>query len=185
MAESRFVTGVEIRLPDWLAVLSLPAAPVSDAACMQLAILAASENVARGTGGPFGACVRDNATGEVIGVGVNLAQATGNPVLHAETVALTMAAGRLAGDVTLFTSCEPCIMCLGAAHWAQVRRVVSAATKADAEAVGFSEGSGTSELRAEMSMRGVVFDDGFLRTEGAAVLRQYAEQGGVIYGPAS
>jgi tRNA(Arg) A34 adenosine deaminase TadA len=177
------VTGVEIRLPAWLAAVSLPPAPASDEACMRLAIEAASENVARGTGGPFGACVRSDSTGEVVGVGVNLAHAMGNPVLHAETVALTMASGRLTGDMTLFTSCEPCIMCLGAAHWAEVRRVVSAATKDDAESVGFSEGAGTAQLRAEMTARGVVFEDGYLREGGAAVLRAYAQQGGVIYGP--
>jgi tRNA(Arg) A34 adenosine deaminase TadA len=74
---------------------------------------------------------------------------------------------------------------LGASHWAGIRRIVSAAAKADAEAVGFSEGAGTPELRAQMSARGVIFEDGLLREEGAAVLRQYAGQGGVIYGPKS
>ena len=88
-------------------------------------------------------------------------------------------------DMTLFTSCEPCIMCLGAAHWAQIRRIVSAASKVDAEAVGFSEGAGTSQLRAEMVTRGVVFEDGLLREKGAAALRDYAGQGGTIYGPKS
>lgn len=177
----------EIRLPGWAAALGVPATPASDEACMRLAISLAAENIARGTGGPFGACIRNDATGEIIGLGVNLAMTSGNPVLHAETVALSMAGRRLAepGGVTLFTSCEPCIMCLGASHWAQVRRIVSAALKPDAEAVGFSEGAGTPQLRAEMQARGVVFEDGLLREEGAAVLRRYAGQGGVIYGPAS
>jgi tRNA(Arg) A34 adenosine deaminase TadA len=178
-------SAVEIRLPDWLASLALPAAPAGDEACMRLAIAVAAENVARGTGGPFGACIRNDASGEVIGVGVNLAMSSGNPLLHAETVAISMAGARLAasGGVTLFTSCAPCIMCLGASHWARIGRIVSAAAKADAEAVGFSEGAGTPELRAQMAARGVVFEDGLLRKEGAAVLRDYAGQGGVIYGP--
>jgi len=177
----------EIRLPGWVAALAIPPAPASDEACMRLAIAAADQNVARATGGPFGACLRLEASGEVIAVGVNLAMATGNPVLHAETVAISLAARRLAepGGVTLFTSCEPCIMCLGASHWSRISRIVSAATKADAEAVGFSEGAGTAELRAEMSARGVVFRDGYLREAAAAVLRAYAERGGVIYGPES
>lgn len=176
---------VEIRLPDWLAAMTPPGAPASDEACMRLALAAARENIVRKTGGPFGALVRADTTGAVVGVGVNLAPATGNPVLHAETVAITMAAAALkaGGGVTLFTSCEPCIMCLGASHWAGFRRIVSAATKADAEAIGFSEGSGTAELRSEMAARGVVFEDGFLREEGAAVLQLYASGGGVIYGP--
>lgn len=175
----------EIRLPGWVAALAMPSAPAGDEACMRLAISLAAENVARGTGGPFGACLRNDSSGEIIGLGVNLAMTSGNPVLHAETVALSIAGRRLAepGGTTLFTSCEPCIMCLGAAHWAQVRRIVSAALKPDAEAVGFSEGAGTPQLRAQMAARGVVFEDGLLREEGAAVLRRYAEQGGVIYGP--
>jgi len=180
-------SAVEIRLPDWLSGLPLPPAPASDAACMAFAVAAAGENVARGTGGPFGAVIRDDASGEVISVGVNLYPSSGNPVLHAETVAICLAGRRLesGGGLTLFTSCEPCIMCLGAAHWAQIGRIVSAATKADAEAVGFSEGAGTAELRAEMAARGVVLEDGLLRDKGAAVLRAYAGQGGVIYGPKS
>jgi tRNA(Arg) A34 adenosine deaminase TadA len=185
MASSPIASAAEIRLPDWLSATPLPPAPASDAACMAFAVGAAGENVARGTGGPFGAVIRDDASGEIVSVGVNLAPSSGNPVLHAETVAISLAGRRLesAGELTLFTSCEPCIMCLGASHWAQIRRIVSAATKADAEAVGFSEGAGTAELRAEMSARGVVLQDGFLREEGAAVLRRYAGQGGVIYGP--
>ena len=177
----------EIRLPDWLVAMGLPSAPADDVACMRLAIAAARENVARAHGGPFGAVVRVDASGVVAGVGVNLAPPTGNPVLHAETVAISMAAQALGatGGLTLFTSCEPCIMCLGAAHWAGFCRIVSAATKADAEAIGFSEGAGTAELRAEMTARGVVFEDGFLRAEGADVLRLYASGGGVIYGPRS
>jgi tRNA(Arg) A34 adenosine deaminase TadA len=151
---------------------------------MALAVAIARENVARGAGGPFGACVRAEPTGEIFAVGVNLATASGNPVLHAETVALSLAGRRLEqARVTLFTSCEPCIMCLGAAHWAEVGRVVSAASKADAEAAGFSEGAGTRELRAAMAARGVMFEDGLLREDGVAVLKLYAERGGVIYGP--
>ncbi|MDP3495736.1 MAG: nucleoside deaminase [Hyphomonadaceae bacterium] len=177
----------EIRLPAWLAEMALPVAPVSDEACMRFAIAAARENVARRSGGPFGAVIRLDSTGEIIGLGVNLAMASGNPVLHAETVAISLAGRRLAeaGGVTLFTSCEPCIMCLGASHWAEIGRIVSAALKEDAEAVGFSEGAGTGQLRAEMEARGVVFQSGFLRAEGEAVLADYAARGGEIYGPES
>ena len=179
------VSATEIRLPEWLAALPLPVAPASDATCMRFAVNAARENVARGTGGPFGAVIRADSTGEIVSVGVNVVPPTGNPVLHAETVAISLAAGKLAGGgLTLFTSCEPCIMCLGALHWSGIQRIVSAALKADAEAVGFSEGSGTRELRAEMKARGVVFEDGLLRDEGAEVLRAFVESGKAIYGPA-
>jgi len=151
----------QVRLPawlaDWLAATALPAAPASDEACMRLAIWLACENVARNSGGPFGAVVRSDSTGEIVSVGVNLVPSTGNPVLHAETVALSLAAasGRSFAGLTLFTSCEPCIMCLGALHWSGIHRIVSAALKADAEAVGFSEGAGTRELRDGGAGRGV------------------------------
>ncbi|HEY7798709.1 MAG TPA: nucleoside deaminase [Hyphomonadaceae bacterium] len=177
-------THAEIRLPDWLAGWSLPPAPASDEDCLRLSIALARENVARFSG-PFGAVVRADRTGEILAVGVNLALPTGNPVLHAETVALSLAGARLAepGGVTLFCSCEPCIMCLGAAHWAEVSRVVWSASKEDAEAAGFSEGAGTEQLKAQMAERGVKLEPGVMQKDGADVLRAYAAAGGVIYGP--
>jgi tRNA(Arg) A34 adenosine deaminase TadA len=178
-------TRAEIRLPQWLAARPLPPAPASDEACMALAVGLARENVARQTGGPFGAVVRAEASGEVVSVGVNLAVPTGNPVLHAEVVALSLAGPRLAapGGVTLFSSCEPCIMCLGALHWASVGRIVWSALREDAEAIGFAEGAGCDVLRAEMASRGVVFEPGVMRKDGAAVLKAYAASGAPIYGP--
>jgi tRNA(Arg) A34 adenosine deaminase TadA len=192
MPSAKIVTETGIRLPAWLVAMSPPPAPASDEACMRFAIAISRENVARRSGGPFGAAIRLDATGEIIGVGVNLAMASGNPVLHAETVAISLAGRRLPafnqngqGGVTLFTSCEPCIMCLGASHWAEIGRIVSGALKEDAEAVGFSEGAGTEQLRVEMEARGVVFQSGFQRAEAAAVLAEYAARGGEIYGPES
>lgn len=182
MSAPSFVTAAEIRLPEWAANRSLPPAPASDDACMALAIALSRENVARRTGGPFGAVVR-SAHGEVVSLGVNLAEPAGNPVLHAEVAALSLAGGALSAGATLFSSCEPCIMCLGAAHWAQVRRIVSAALREDAESVGFAEGAGCGELKAEMAVRGVVFEAGAMRAEAAEVLRAYRAGGGQIYGP--
>lgn len=73
MASSPIASAAEIRLPDWLSATPLPPAPASDAACMAFAVAAAGENVARGTGGPFSAVIRDDASGEIVSVGVNLA----------------------------------------------------------------------------------------------------------------
>ena len=178
-------TTAHIRLPDWLAAMPLPEAPASDEACMRFAISAAAGNVKRGTGGPFGAVIRNDETGEIVSVGVNVVLASGNAVLHAETVAISLAGPRVWHGATLFASCEPCIMCLGATHWARLGRIVSAALKEDAEAAGFSEGAGTEQLRAEMEARGVVFQSGFMREDGAAVLRDYNIRGLPIYGPGS
>jgi len=151
---------------------------------MDFAIRIAHQNLEQG-GGPFGAVVREEASGAVIAAGVNVSLSSGNPLLHAEVVALCLAGGRPAGAgaISLFCSCEPCIMCLGAAHWAEVGRIVSAAGRKDALSIGFSEGAGVSELRAEMAARGVVFQDGFHAEAGREVLGAYVRRGGVIYGP--
>ncbi len=175
----------EIRLPDWLVAWPLPPAPLSDEACMALAVALSRENVARRGGGPFGAVVRLDAGGGIASVGVNLVSATANPVLHAEVVALSLAAAAPAtpGGATLFTSCEPCIMCLGAAHWSGVQRIVCAAHREDAEAIGFNEGAGCDPLRAQMTARGIRYERGLMRAEAAAVLRDYGRSGAPIYGP--
>jgi tRNA(Arg) A34 adenosine deaminase TadA len=174
----------EIALPDWLLARGWPQALPDDAAAMRLTLELARENIAHG-GGPFGALVREEPSGRIVSVGVNRVTASRNPVLHAEVVAIALA-GREhwgPGEATLFTSCEPCIMCLGATHWSGIRRIVYAAGRDDAEAIGFSEGAGCTELQAQMHGRGVIFERNILRGEGVAVLQAYAARGGVIYGP--
>jgi tRNA(Arg) A34 adenosine deaminase TadA len=104
------------------------------------AIRLAEANVAEG-GGPFGALVvRD---GEVIGTGVNRVTPTLDPTAHAEVVAIRAACARL-GDFRLsgcllVSSCEPCPLCLSAALWARVERVLYAADRHDAAQVGFDD----------------------------------------------
>jgi guanine deaminase len=104
------------------------------------AIELAVENVAAG-GGPFGAViVRD---GELVAEGQNRVTATLDPTAHAEVVAIR-AACQVVGDfslagATLYTSCEPCPLCLSAALWARVDRVVFAADRHDAARGGFDD----------------------------------------------
>jgi len=174
----------EIALPDWLVARGWPSHLPDDAAAMQLALDLAHENIAHG-GGPFGALVREEPSGRIVSVGVNRVTAASNPVLHAEVVAIALA-GREhwePGEATLFTTCEPCIMCLGAVHWSGIQRIVYAARREDAEAIGFSEGAGCTELQSQMFSRGVTFERDVLRDEGVAVLKAYASGGGRIYGP--
>ena len=185
MSAEPFPLRAEIRLPDWLAQRPAPPIFSEDIAAMQLAIDLARENVARAHGGPFGAVLLAGS-GRVLSLAVNLVQPSGNPVLHAEVAAISLASaagGAEAGAATLFTSCEPCIMCLGAIHWAGIRRVVYAASREDAEAIGFSEGAGSPELKAQMAARGVVFEAGMMREESVVILRSYRLNGGRIYGP--
>jgi guanine deaminase len=104
------------------------------------AIELAVENVRHG-GGPFGALIVHDAT--LIAEGVNSVTTTNDPTAHAEVVAIREACKRLAAfDLSgcdLYSSCEPCPMCLGAIYWARPSRVYFAGTVADAEKFGFDD----------------------------------------------
>jgi guanine deaminase len=115
-------------------------ASILDTRWIERTIQLATENVANG-GGPFGALVvRD---GELIAEGQNRVTANLDPTAHAEVVAIRAACQAL-GDfslegATLYTSCEPCPLCLSAALWARVDRVVFAADRDDAARGGFDD----------------------------------------------
>ncbi len=107
---------------------------------MREAIRLSEENVANG-GGPFGAVIARG--GEIIATGVNRVTASNDPTAHAEVSAIRRAAQHLGtfnlAGCEIFTSCEPCPMCLGAIYWARLDRVYYANTKADAKAAGFDD----------------------------------------------
>jgi guanine deaminase len=93
-------------------------------------------------GGPFGAVVVA-ADGSVVGEGCNRVTSANDPTAHAEIVAIRAACVRLEAfsldGCTLYTSCEPCPMCLAAAYWARIDRIVYSASRADAAAGGFDD----------------------------------------------
>lgn len=112
---------------------------MDDNAFLKEAIALARQGMERGDGGPFGcAIVKD---GRIIGRGNNRVTSTNDPTAHAEVVAIRDACRSL-GDFqlsgcVLYTSCEPCPMCLGAIYWARPERVVFAGTCTDAADAGF------------------------------------------------
>ena len=113
----------------------------ADRRWLRAAISVAREHMKSGRCGPFGAIVTKN--NRMVGVGWNRVVAAGDPTAHAEIVALrgaarTLNSFRLSGCV-LYSSCEPCPMCLGAAYWARVERVVYGADRFDAAAAGFDD----------------------------------------------
>jgi tRNA(Arg) A34 adenosine deaminase TadA len=134
--------------------------------------------------------VFDLQSGKPLAVGVNVVEREGNSVLHAEIVAL-MLAERSAGRYSLraaslppqglVTSCDPCAMCLGAALWSGVRRLVCGASREDARRIGFEEGPVFPASYAYLEQRGVTVVRGVLRTEAAEVLERYRAGGGTIY----
>ena len=157
---------------------------------MRLAIAVARRNVVAATGGPFGAAIFERDAGRIVSVGMNSVVRLAKSVLHAETFAF-MAAQASLGSYTLaapgaplyelFTSCEPCAMCLGAALWSGVKRIVCGATCEDVEALGFDEGPVFPESYRYLEARGVEFRRGVLRDDAREVLDLYRERGGVIY----
>ena len=157
---------------------------------MRLAIELAGANVSHGTGGPFGAAIFDSKTGRLVAIGVNSVIRLRNSVLHAEMVAFMRAQAKVgtyslasAGlpPHTLYSSCDPCAMCLGAALWAGVRRIVCGATRQDAVALRFDEGPVFPESYDYLVQRGIDVVHGVLRDEARATLEQYRARGGVIY----
>jgi len=113
----------------------------ADEVHLREAIALARYGMERGYGGPFGCVIVKD--GEVVGRGNNRVTSTNDPTAHAEVVAIRAACQAL-GDFqltgcTLYTSCEPCPMCLGAIYWARPDRIVFAASREDAAAAGFDD----------------------------------------------
>ena len=184
----------EIRItnPDWVGTtVDFTRRYPDDDSKVRLAVWLARENVLRGTGGPFGAAVFDE-TGHLVGVGTNGVVRLNNSSAHAEMVALAMAQAAV-GSFTLqndgaprhelFSSCEPCAMCLGATLWSGVTRVVFSATREDATRSGFDEGPVFADSYRYLEDRGIMIERGRLRNEGASVLDLYIQRGGPIYNP--
>jgi len=122
---------------------------------LRRAIALATQNVAELRGGPFAAIVvRD---GSIVAEGVNSVTATNDPTAHAEINAIRSAAKALAtftlAGCDLYSSCEPCPMCLAAAYWARIRAVYFAASAADAARAGFDDAFLYSEFLKEPGYR--------------------------------
>jgi tRNA(Arg) A34 adenosine deaminase TadA len=101
----------------------------------------AKENVLKGLGGPFGAVVV--RAGEIIGRGTNLVTSTNDPTAHGEITAIREACRSLKtftlAGCQIYTSCEPCPMCLAAIYWARIDKIFFANTRHDAARIGFDD----------------------------------------------
>lgn len=124
---------------------------------MARAIQLSIDGVHAGDGGPFGAViVRDR---KIIAEGWNQVTSRKDPTAHAEMVAIRLACAKLASfelkDCEIYTSCEPCPMCLGAIYWSRLARVYYGSTAQDAAEVGFDDSFIYSELKLLPSDRRV------------------------------
>jgi tRNA(Arg) A34 adenosine deaminase TadA len=184
---------VTLRLPGWVDEM-LPDPTRSYPALddrMRVVIDLARQNVQRGTGGPFAAAVFDAHRHTLVAPGVNMVVPLGCSVAHAEMIAIILAE-RLVGThdlggsglptFELVTSTEPCAMCLGALPWSGIRRLACGARDEDARAVGFDEGDKPAGWVRLLERRGIGVTRDIRRSEAAAVLRHYVENGGPLYG---
>ncbi len=178
-------------VPSWMDEVTRPGGTyLGDGEKMALVIRLARENVARHTGGPFGAAVFESESGRLVAAGVNSVTRLENCVLHAEVVAIMLAQQRVRSFTLsapglpvheLVTSCEPCAMCLGATLYSGVSRVVMGASREDAMAVGFDEGPVFAESYGYLADRGITIVRDVRRAEAVSVLQAYRDAGGPIY----
>ena len=133
---------------------------------MQEAIKLSIANVTEGKGGPFGAVVVKD--GKIIARGANSVTSTNDPTAHAEVVAIRNACKELNSfqldDCDIYTSCEPCPMCLGAIYWARPARLFYANTKVDAADIQFDDQFIYEEIARPVSER-KLFTKQLLRDE--------------------
>ncbi|MBP5796697.1 MAG: nucleoside deaminase [Bacteroidales bacterium] len=129
-----------------------------DKAFMREAIRIADESVKNG-GGPFGAVIVKD--GEIIAGRSNSVTLNNDPTAHAEVNTIREACQKLGtfdlSDCVIYTSCEPCPMCLGAIYWAKLRRIYYGNTKKDAAAIGFADDFIYKELDKPISRRSLPF----------------------------
>lgn len=143
---------------------------------MRQAIQLAVENVKQG-GGPFGAVIVKD--GEVVATGVNRVTATHDPTAHAEVRAIREACSCLQDfqleGCDIYTSCEPCPMCLGAIYWSRLRHIYYGCNKADAAQAGFDDSFIYKEMELPLSQRHKPIEE-LLPEEARQTFRAWDEQ---------
>ncbi len=148
---------------------------MNDLHFLRAAIEMARHGMQNNEGGPFGAIIVKD--GVIIGKGNNRVTSTNDPTAHAEVVAIREACRHLKSyqleGCVLYTSCEPCPMCLGAIYWARPERMVYACSKTDAAAIGFDDNFIYRELELPLSARKIPAHQA-LQDEGLAVFQEWA-----------
>ncbi len=149
----------------------------NQAAFMQEAIRLSIEQMRAGKGGPFGAVVVKD--GQIIARGFNQVTSSNDPTAHAEVTAIREACKALGTfqleGCELYTSCEPCPMCLGAIYWARPDKVYYANTQVDAAAIGFDDQFIYDEIAIPMPQRRIPFVH-FMREEALTAFKEWQEK---------
>ena len=144
---------------------------------LRQAIRLSSEKMEANEGGPFGAVVVRN--GQVVGRGWNRVTSTNDPTAHSEVEAIRDACRRLntfsLAGCELYSSCEPCLLCLAAIYWARLDRVYHAATCDDAAVAGFDDRNFYEEFRKPPKLRSIPMQNA-LRDEAVEVLKRWSDK---------
>jgi tRNA(Arg) A34 adenosine deaminase TadA len=152
-----------------------------DHAFMARAIQLSLENVRSGRGGPFGTVIVKE--GRVLAEAANQVTASNDPTAHAEVVAIRDACQKLRcfelRGCVLYTSCEPCPMCLGAIYWARIDRVFFGNLAADAAKIGFDDSAIYAEITQPHAEREIPMVQ-LMRDEALAAFREWEQHPGKI-----
>lgn len=144
---------------------------------MREAIRLAVDNVHSGKGGPFGAVIVKD--GKIIARGSNLVTSTNDPTAHAEVVAIRNACKELGSfqldDCEIYTSCEPCPMCLGAIYWARPGKIYFGCTKKDAADIHFDDSFIYEEIPLPVDKRSIPTVQ-FLRDEAVEAFKAWTNK---------
>ncbi|WP_291383708.1 nucleoside deaminase [Demequina sp.] len=182
-----------LSLPAWLTaeLPTLPRHVEGHDAQMALVNRLADRNWREGNGGPFAAIVVDNATGELISVGVNVVLSTGISSGHAEVTALGLAHAALGTwdlgadrDLALVVNWRPCVQCYGATMWSGIKHLVVAGDGPELEQLtGFDEGPMVADWAEQFERRGIQVTQDVGRDDALQVFRAYGASGAVVYNP--
>lgn len=150
---------------------------MTDESFMRVAIEEADTALRENQGGPFGCVVVRRGT--IVGRGHNCVTSANDPTAHAEVNAIRSACRELGRfsleDCELYSSCEPCPMCLAAIYWARIARVFYANTRDDAAAIGFDDASIYRELALPLAQRTVAMTP-LLRDEAQRSFNSWKEK---------
>ena len=144
---------------------------------MARAIQLSIENVHSGRGGPFGAVIVKD--GAVIAEGANQVTSSKDPTAHAEILAIRAACAKLGvfelPGCEIYTSCEPCPMCLGAIYWSRLSRIYFATVAADASRIGFDDSLIYREIAQPLTHRSIPMVQ-MMREQALAAFRAWEEK---------
>jgi len=148
-----------------------------DSYFMQRAIDLAEKGIDSNSGGPFGAVIVKN--NEIIAEGFNKVTSTNDPTAHAEIVAIKEACNKLESfqldDCVIYTSCEPCPMCLGAIYWARPKKVFYACNREDAAMIDFDDQFIYDEIEKKIENRQIEFTN-LMRNDAIKVFKKWMDK---------